>query len=69
MAKMLDLLDGYGAKAVGLSILFSEEDRNPALAELDKLAEHYKLLVSSKQIHARDPIKTWKPLPAETVHP
>src|SRR5579871_2248587 len=42
IAAMLDKLNSYGPKVIGLNILFSEPDRNPGIAALDQLAARYK---------------------------
>jgi serine/threonine-protein kinase len=55
IAAMLDKLDSYGPKVIGLNILFSEPDRNPGIAALDQLSARYKELTASKQIVENDP--------------
>ncbi len=52
---MVEKLNGYGAKVIGLNILFSEPDRNAGIAALDKLANNYKEMVSSKSVVEKDP--------------
>lgn len=50
VAAMVEKLNSYGPKVIGLNIIFSEPDRNPGIAALDQLAEHYKGLVEAKTI-------------------
>src|SRR6185295_5465052 len=38
VAAMVDKLNSYGPKVIGLNILFSEPDRNPGITALDQLA-------------------------------
>src|SRR5581483_838814 len=48
MAAMLDKLNAYGPKVIGLDIPLSDPDRNdPGIAALDQLARRYKELVAS----------------------
>src|SRR5262249_47601053 len=53
IAAMVEKLNTYGPKVIGLNILFSEPERNPGIAALDDLAKHYKELVDSKVIVER----------------
>src|SRR5438128_61219 len=42
MADMLEKLNTYGPKVIGLNILFSEPEHNPGIGALEELANHYK---------------------------
>src|SRR5262249_50327013 len=64
IAAMLDKLNSYGPKVIGLNILFSEPDRNPGIAALDRLGVRYKELVESKVVIESGP-ETRKPRPAD----
>ena len=50
IADMVDKLNSYGPKVIGLNILFSEPQSNPGIAELDQLANRYKELLDSKAV-------------------
>jgi len=54
IATMVEKLNSYGPKVIGLNILFSEPDHNPGITALDDLAKHYKELVDSKVIVEHD---------------
>ncbi len=69
VAQMLAQLSSYGPKVVGLNILFSEPERNPALAELDRLKSTYQVLVSSRALIERDPANPKLALKAGTTSP
>ncbi len=69
VAAMLEKLDSYGPKVIGLNILFSEPDRNPGMAALDELATHYKELVNSQLVVEHDPANPAKPLAADATSP
>jgi eukaryotic-like serine/threonine-protein kinase len=53
VADMVEKLNSYGPKVIGLNILFTEPDQNPAIAALDQLAGQYKQLVESKTVSER----------------
>lgn len=53
VADMLEKLNSYGPKVIGLNILFAEPDQNPGIAALDELAGHYKQFVESKTVTER----------------
>src|SRR6185436_4323252 len=40
IAAMVDKVNSYNPKVIGLNILFSEPDRNPGMTALDDLATH-----------------------------
>src|SRR3989441_12407063 len=42
IAAMVDKLNSYGPKVIGLNIIFSEPDKNPGMAALDDLSKYYK---------------------------
>ncbi len=69
IAAMLEKLNSYGPKVIGLNILFSEPDRNPGIAALDEVAGRYKELVRSKAVIERDPVDPAKPLAPEASSP
>jgi len=50
IAAMLDKLNSYGPKVIGLNILFAEADQNPGIAALDKVAGEYKQLIEAKTV-------------------
>src|SRR5215470_6976206 len=62
VAAMIDKLNSYGPKVIGLNILFSESDRNPGITALDQLAQHYKQYVASGVVVEHDPADAKKPL-------
>jgi eukaryotic-like serine/threonine-protein kinase len=53
VADMVEKLNSYGPKVIGLNILFAEPDQNPGIAALDKLAGQYKQFVEAKTISER----------------
>ncbi len=53
VAAMLEKLNSYGPKVIGLNILFSEPDRNPGIAALENVAKKYSEMVSSGTIVER----------------
>src|SRR5215471_8189912 len=62
IAAMVDKLNSYSPKVIGLNILFSEPDRNPGIAALDDLAKHYKELVDSKVVVEHSPNASTSPV-------
>ena len=69
IAEMLEKLNTYGPKVIGLNILFSEPERNPGMAALDEVANHYKDFVNSKVVVEHDPENPAKPLAPEATSP
>src|SRR5579884_4221153 len=65
IAAMVDKLNSYNPKVIGLNILFSEPDRNPGIAALDDLAKHYQELVDSKVIVEKPTDPTGSPVLGE----
>ncbi len=64
IAAMIDKLNSYGPKVIGLNILFSEADRNPGITALDQIAGKYKELVGSKAVVETD-AESKKPIGAD----
>jgi len=69
IAAMLEKLNSYGPKVIGLNILFSEPDRNPGINALDDLVNHYQKLVDSKVIVEHNPSDPTKPLGTDATSP
>jgi eukaryotic-like serine/threonine-protein kinase len=65
VADMVEKLNSYGPKVIGLNILFAEPDQNPGIAALDQLAGQYKQLVETKTISERANADGTSPLIAE----
>ncbi|MBI5243256.1 MAG: CHASE2 domain-containing protein [Elusimicrobia bacterium] len=53
IAQMIDMLAASKAKVVGLNIVYSEPEQNPAIAEIEGLKARYLELVQSKMIVQR----------------
>ena len=50
LAAMVDKLSAAGAKVIGLDILLSEEEQNPGLAEIKRLKDLYRGLVTARTV-------------------
>ncbi|TPW19978.1 MAG: serine/threonine protein kinase, bacterial, partial [Elusimicrobia bacterium] len=50
IAEMLDKLKAAGPRVIGLDILYTEPERNPALAELEAMQARYLDLVAGRQV-------------------
>jgi serine/threonine-protein kinase len=61
IAAMVDKLNSYGPKAIGLNILFSEPDQNPGITALNDLAKQYTEFLSSGVVVERNPQDPSKP--------
>ena len=53
VSDLLRRIDSAGPRVVGLNVLYSEEERNPALAELSALEKDYGALLAEKRVVER----------------